>query len=102
VTFTAPSTAAHATIDVTFGFTRANVGPLAVGYFIMKNGIPPTADRRYRGVEVTGKHFPVTYVLHDGPLTPNANVTYQLAASKLSASAEEASAWGCEMTVTLN
>jgi hypothetical protein len=83
VTFTVPPSGAHARIDVNVSFHRSPSGPLAAGYFIVKDGIYPRDERRYRGIEVTGQHFPVTYVMHEDSLTPDATVTYSLVAGKI-------------------
>ena len=101
VTFTVPPSGADARIDVNVAFRRSPSGPLAVGYLILKDGVYPTANRHYRGVEITGQYFPTTYVMHDEGLTPDSTVTYSLVASKLYNNAEPASAMSCDMTVTL-
>ena len=83
-------------------FRRSSSGQLAAGYFVVKNGVYPTADRFFQAFEVTGQFFPATYVMYDEGLTPDSEVTYALVASKLRDNSEPVSAIICNMTVTLD
>ena len=102
VTFTVPPAGADARVDVNLVFRRSSSGQLAAGYFVVKNGVYPTADRFFQAFEVTGQFFPATYVMYDEGLTPDSEVTYALVASKLRDNSEPVSAIICNMTVTLD